>query len=439
MSTPPLSDATIIDALALVHSDDVDVGQAINHAYNCMADLGLVARLLWETGAKPLLSAKPKVGVPVHPESQTRRRLVELDQVWQDFGECWVHTKYDGYRCQIHKLDEDVRLFVGRAVGDWSERLPMVVYAVRKQIDARSVILDSEVVPYDDAAKRILPRKEFHKAKTYKVIVFDLLSLDGEDWRRYPYSERHAMKLNLVRQHVDPGVVDFSRDKYVTSSRQLHEFAERCKRAGEEGFIAIRPSATYQSSYSGIRSRDRLKVKAVDPVDAVIVGYDVSSARTSNDAVAFLVAAYDTERDEFVTIGKAVSGLTAVERDCLQRHCRDLEVEHIPPGVNSRLRPDHWVKPQLVVELEVDYIYPSEEYTCGLAQEGVGYGMQNAVFVSGEPRDDKGPEQATTAVEFLLIRREPGLIPFRPASDERSSYTDPSEPTAQQSQLRLFW
>lgn len=403
-----VGEATILDALGLAYGDDVDVRQTLDYAYNTIANLGLVAYLFWQKGPEYLSTVRPQVGIPVKPESQTRRRPDELSAVWNSLGPCFVHIKYDGFRCQIHKDAQSVKLFIGRNLSDWTERFPGLVRAVQQQIDATSVILDSEIVAVDLSTGQILARSQFLMAQHHKAIVFDLIALDGEDWRGYPYAERHVKKVDIVRSRVSPRLVEYSKDRFVQSSAQLHEVFAECKANQEEGIIVIKPSAVYQSSYSGKRSQERLKIKSVDPVDAVIVGYELSRKPSDPQVIAFLLAVYDDQRDKFVTIGKVISGLTDDQRESLYKLCIGLEAPN-SGRVEAKVAPDRWVQPSIVVELEVDYIYPSEEYTCGLYSEGIGYGSQHAKFVSGEVRKDKRPEQATTVTEFLTIRKEPGL------------------------------
>ena len=90
-----------------------DMRQALERATNTIARLGFVAGLLWEKGSEGLDNVKPHVGLPVKPESQTWRKPTELTDIWNEFGTCYVHTKHDGVRCQIHKEGKERAPFCG--------------------------------------------------------------------------------------------------------------------------------------------------------------------------------------------------------------------------------------------------------------------------------------------------------------------------------------
>lgn len=102
--------------------------------------------MLWRVKAKParLLPAKfiqPCLGI-------------DADKV--PTGPGWIHEiKHDGYRMQVRKDGDRVRLFTRRGF-DWTERYPRIVAAARK-IKARSCTLDGEAVCVEENGVPVLP------------------------------------------------------------------------------------------------------------------------------------------------------------------------------------------------------------------------------------------------------------------------------------------
>lgn len=99
---------------------------------------------------------------------------------------CWFHEiKHDGYRMQLRKRGNRVRLFTRRGF-DWTERYRWVVQSAFK-LKAEDVTLDGELVcaGHDGIAEfsRLHSRRFDHEAFLY---VFDLLEVGGEDWRSQP-------------------------------------------------------------------------------------------------------------------------------------------------------------------------------------------------------------------------------------------------------------
>jgi hypothetical protein len=104
-------------------------------------------------------------------------------------GPEWVHEiKHDGFRLIVCRRAGRVRLFTRRGF-DWSERYPLIVAAA----DAltQDATMDGEVVVCDDAGvanfERLQGRAHDRAAFLY---AFDLLELDGEDWRPCPLEAR---------------------------------------------------------------------------------------------------------------------------------------------------------------------------------------------------------------------------------------------------------
>ena len=158
-------------------------------------------------------------------------------------GPGWVHElKQDGYRLQIHIRASRVRLFTMNG-HDWTERYPLIVRdGARLNRDA---ILDAEVVCADSNGKPDFDL--LHSRCNDDVAVacaFDLLMLEGEDLRRYPFALRKAMLRKLLKaervglQYVDH--IEGNGDKM---------FEAVCK-LGLEGIVSKKLDAPYRSGPS---------------------------------------------------------------------------------------------------------------------------------------------------------------------------------------------
>jgi bifunctional non-homologous end joining protein LigD len=101
-----------------------------------------------------------------------------------------VHeTKHDGYRLQVRRDGDRVRLFTRRGF-DWSKRYPAIArtaVALRCTsftLDGEAVVCGPDGVAIFDALHR---RGTVSEAMLY---AFDLLELDGEDLRHMPLGDR---------------------------------------------------------------------------------------------------------------------------------------------------------------------------------------------------------------------------------------------------------
>ena len=100
-------------------------------------------------------------------------------------GERWIHEiKFDGYRVQIHLVDNGVKVFTRRG-NDWTKRFKKIADDAW-HINAGSAIIDGEVVaPSPDGTTDFSVLQNELKGKSTKIamVAFDLLYLNGYDLR----------------------------------------------------------------------------------------------------------------------------------------------------------------------------------------------------------------------------------------------------------------
>jgi bifunctional non-homologous end joining protein LigD len=169
-------------------------------------------------------------------------------------GPGWVHEiKHDGYRLQVRRQGEAVRLFTRRGY-DWTARYP-VIAGVAMQLSAKSFMLDGEAVVCGPDGVAIFDA--LHRRGTVSeamLYAFDLLELDGEDLRGLPLSNRKKRLAKLVGKRRLGIVLNDHTDEDGTLL-----FLHACK-LGLEGIVSKKLSAPYRSR----PSRDWIKVKNPD-------------------------------------------------------------------------------------------------------------------------------------------------------------------------------
>jgi bifunctional non-homologous end joining protein LigD len=169
-------------------------------------------------------------------------------------GPDWVHEiKHDGYRLIVRREGEAVRLFTRRGY-DWTERYPAIANAAAK-LKARSFTLDGEAVVC--GADGVAVFDALHRRGRISDAIlqaFDLLELDGVDYRPLPLSRRKDRLARLLaRVHVGIALNEH------TDARGELVFRQACA-MGLEGIVSKRLTAPYRSG----PSRDWIKVKNPD-------------------------------------------------------------------------------------------------------------------------------------------------------------------------------
>jgi bifunctional non-homologous end joining protein LigD len=169
-------------------------------------------------------------------------------------GPDWVHEiKHDGYRLQVRRVGDTVRLFTRRGY-DWTARYPTIA-GTATRLRALSFTLDGEAVVCGPDGIAIFD--SLHRRGTVSeamLYAFDLLEIDGEDLRPLPLSDRKRRLAKLVGNRRLGIVLSTHTDEDGATI-----FQQACK-MGLEGIVSKRLSAPYRSG----PSRDWIKVKNLD-------------------------------------------------------------------------------------------------------------------------------------------------------------------------------
>ena len=310
-----------------------------------------------------------------------------------DGAEWLFEVKWDGYRAIAFIEGGKVRL-VSRNQNDLTPRYPELK-DMAGLIHAQTAILDGEVVALDGEGKAsfslMQQRTGFRPggkraAGNADVPVlyyaFDLLYLDGYDWRGVPLEER---KRKLESVLVTGDGVRYS-DHYEERGKDLFEIAGQ---KGLEGIVAKKRASCYEERRSG----EWLKIKIRHRLEAVIAGYtETKGSRTHFGSL--VLGLYDS-RGRLIHVGQAGSGFDQKSLGEIADVLKKLETKNNPFfGEVDALRKVSWVKPELVAEIEY------AEWTGGTTQ-GSGPKLRAPVFLG--LRDDKDPK------ECLLTQAAPAI------------------------------
>ena len=143
-------------------------------------------------------------------------------------GPDWLHeVKFDGYRVQIHKAGKDVVIF-SRNGHDFTSRFADIAYLLR-DLPAKNAILDGEMVASSAAGVPDFAKLHRSAADSLHVWCFDLLAINGRDWRPYGLEKRQA-RLDGLLARFDCAAVLMS--KSFDDGSALLRIAEKHKLEG---------------------------------------------------------------------------------------------------------------------------------------------------------------------------------------------------------------
>ncbi|HKG22842.1 MAG TPA: ATP-dependent DNA ligase [Blastocatellia bacterium] len=402
---------TIIEAVARTQENPKEARRIIERAFNLCSDIGLALATLRERGLGALASFKVRVGNPVRP--MLAERLPGAEQIIQKIGRCAVEPKLDGFRCQVHLKNGRVEMF-SRNLEPMTEMFPDIADAIRDQISAKSAIIDGEALALNEETGEFYPfqvtvqRKRKHKisemAEEFPLVLvaFDLLYANGKDLTQATYEQRRAGLQRITRPRR-AGRVRISEAILTERAEELQSFFDEEVSQGHEGVVAKRLSAGYEPgarNYNWIKLKRAYRGELSDTVDVVLIGYlRGRGARARLGIGSLLGAVYDPRDDSFQSVGKIGSGLSDENWIRLRELLDEIKVDAKPARVNSRMTPDVWIDPEIVVTVLADEITRSPVHTAGSDEHGRGLALRFPRVV-GFVRDDKSAEDATTTREI---------------------------------------
>ncbi|KUK84016.1 MAG: DNA ligase I, ATP-dependent Dnl1 [Microgenomates bacterium 39_6] len=419
------SELTILDALSWLISGDKSHRDKIESAYNVHSDIGYIARIIKEDGLSGLEKVTVSLGVPINlalcqrlsgAEEMIEKMVIEDDK--NDLVA--VEPKFDGTRLQVHLHHQKGKLktwLFTRSLEDIAEMFPDISRGIEKEIKAKSVILDGEVIGYNVKTGQLLPfqktiqRKRKHQieeavAKTpLRYYCFDILYFNGRSLLGAPFYKRRKILEKLITQKGKKKKIFLSPQILTDKPEKLKAYHKEQISKGLEGVVVKKWRSPYDVGKRGFtwvkfkQEKGKTGGGLSDTIDGVVMGYYRGRGRRAKFGIgAFLLGIKRTpDDDQFLTVSKIGTGLTDDQWRKMRSLCDQAIAEGKPKNykVDKNLFPDVWCQPKIVVEIEADNITVSPLHSAGLA-------LRFPRLVRF--RADRSPKQVTTKKELEELK-----------------------------------
>jgi len=366
----------------------------VQRANMLLGDIGETLRL---AAAHKLSSAGVKTRM-FHPLGfMLASPAADADEALGYFLRAAVEDKYDGIRAQVHcggAKDPRVRIF-SRTLDEVSESFPELPPALLAFAEA--VILDGEVLAWDQRANQALPfsalqkrlgRKQVPEELIREVpvvyVAFDVLYKAGTLLIDQPFEERrknleqlfasvpeHAFEVEaalaagnrqgkLLFSSTDsttsgPARVVLAPVVMVESPERLNQIFAQARARGNEGLMVKDPASAYTP---GRRGKAWLKLKReMATLDVVVTAVEWGHGKRAGVLSDYTFAVRDGDR--LRNVGKAYSGLT------------DVEIAEMTQWFLAHTIEDQGfrrvVEPQIVLEVAFNNMMRSNRHASGFA------------------------------------------------------------------------
>jgi bifunctional non-homologous end joining protein LigD len=266
----------------------------------------------------------------------------------EQFG---FEVKWDGIRT-IASIDHGHIDLRGRNGTDFTPRYPEV-RALARELGARRIVLDGEIVAFDEEGRPSFERLQarMHLASDSAVrrrmrdipatyVIFDLLYLDGHATISLSYEERRELLERLELQG----------DAWRTPAYHRGEgraLLDATRELGIEGVLAKKLDCPYQP---GARASHWVKVKNVRSQDVVIGGWTPGEGGRGSTLGSLAVGVM--EDGKLVYAGKVGTGFTESTLALVKRELDPLARDTSPFEGRRPPKGTRFVEPRLVASVE---------------------------------------------------------------------------------------
>jgi bifunctional non-homologous end joining protein LigD len=256
----------------------------------------------------------------------------------------WGHEiKLDGYRLQLRVQGGHAVLKTRKGL-DWTAKFQAIATAAQELpdciVDGEAVALNPQGAPDFSALQAALSDG---RGDALVFFVFDLLFEEGEDLRSLPLVERkRRLKVMLDAQSRRSGAHIRYLDHLETDGAEVLQSA--CN-ISLEGIVSKRLDAPYRSGRTG----SWMKSKCRAGHEVVIGGW----TSDGQDLRSLIAGVY--KDDHLVPVGRIGTGFNSTNVKSLTARLKKVASDKSPFEVRVPLPSDrrvHWVKPQLVAEIE---------------------------------------------------------------------------------------
>lgn len=325
-------------------------GELARRALMLSGDLTHIAHIAATGGEQELRQVGVEIFRPILP--MLASTATDVADAVSGFACASVEWKLDGIRIQIHRRDDQVRVYT-RNLNEITPALPGIVAAVIA-LPVTQAVLDGEALwmtregpaSFQDTVSRIDRDAPPEGIVTF---LFDLLHIDGEDLLDSPLRERAARLAAIAPRLKIPAVL-------TSQPNEGQRVLEESLRAGHEGVVVKDAASLY---VAGRRGKAWRKVKPVHTYDLVVLAAEWGHGRRQGWLSNLHLGAQDPTTREFVMVGKCFKGLTDELLEWQTAALLEREVGRRGIAV--------LVRPELVVEIALDGVQTSTRYPGGIA------------------------------------------------------------------------
>ena len=349
-----------------------EISELVQNAYDLVNDFSVIISKIKEKGINGLKEVNLELFKPVNP--MLFPKAVNIEKGFEMIGKpAIIEYKYDGFRVQIHKKNDEIKLFT-RRLEDVTKQFPDIIATIQENVDAVECILDAEVLgiekktgkilSFQNISQRIRRKYDIHqimKEIPVIIVIFDSIKYEGKSLLNTPFKERRNIINNIIKEKNN----EILKSTMIESSsiEESNAFYEKSLLLGNEGIMMKSLTPGYKP---GARIGYAVKVKPVlEPVDLIITKAEWGHGKRKGWFTSFSVSCKD-ESGNLMDLGKVGTGIKELENE-EGNATFETFTNMLKPLITKELNSYVEVKPEVIVEIDYEEIQKSNNYNSGYA------------------------------------------------------------------------
>jgi len=357
-----LAEGIIRDGIARAYGINAE---DVENAADLIGDYGEVA-VLAKNGR--LKSVSLEVGRPV--KCMLAIIAKDFDSAFSALGKnVQYEYKLDGFRLQCHFNGKKYWLYT-RRMELVNNQFPDVIEFLKKQVHAKSYIIDCEAAGYDRKTGRYLPFQSISQRikRKYNVHemsgkfpvelnVFDAISYNGENLMNTTLEKRREILEKII--HEKKWEVVLTKKLVTDDKKKAEEFFNKSLGEGHEGLMAKKLDSLYKP---GRYVEGWMKIKNIlEPLDLVVVKAEYGEGKRAGWLTSYTIACRDG--NGLLGVGKVSTGVKEKNEGLTYKEMTRM----LKPLIFDQKGKEVSVKPKIILEVAYEEIQKSPTYTSGFA------------------------------------------------------------------------
>jgi DNA ligase-1 len=202
-------------------------------------------------------------------------------------------------------------------------------------------------------------------------MCFDILYLNGVNLLNLSTYQRFEILRKLFLDIPKNSHLKLLQTIETQNLDQFSEFYFECIEKGLEGIIAKAKESTYEPgtrNFQWIKLKYNVIAEKVDTIDLLVMGYYAGGGQRAKFGFGALLCGVVGSDEKIYSTAKVGSGFSEELLKEVFPILQELQVKNADPSYvfNKAIKPDSWVRPKMIIEVDADEITRSPLYSAGL-------------------------------------------------------------------------